>query len=297
MDTWINGRFVPMEEARISAFDAGVQHAVGLFETMGARNGRIFRADRHVARLTASAEALRLTERLWPGPLAEAAQATLEHVGLREARIRLTVTGGDLAGLPASGRSSADPTVMIAVQPPTPYPQRLFEQGVLVVIADGRLNPLDPMAGHKTLNYWARIRALQDAAGREAGEAIWFTVSNHVACGSVSNVLTVRDGVLRTPPARDEEARGALPSTVLPGITRAAVIEAAEARSIPVERTVMGIDDLLEAEEVFLTNASWGVLPVVRIEQETVGDGAVGAVTRMLRQDWLEMVERETAAG
>jgi len=297
MFVWLNGTFVERDEATVSVFDAGFQHGVGLFETMLASNGCVFRIEQHMARLAESAAALRLTTRLRPVPLAEAVQLTCSKNGMQSARIRLTITGGDLNMLQRGGDAPQDPTIVVVAQPPTPYPDAFFERGVAVSIADARSNPLEPAAGHKTLNYWARIQALQIAATRGASEALWFTVSNHLASGSVSNVFLVKDGELRTPFARGEEVTGALPSPVLPGITRAVVRELAKGLDIPCTEEMIGIEDLLMADEVFLTNSSWGVLPVVGVEKEKIGDGAVGAVTRRLRGAWLETVETETIAG
>lgn len=295
MDVWLNGRFVPAEQATVSVFDAGLQHGVGLFETMHARNGRVFRVDDHLRRLQDSARTLMLSTRLRTGPLAEAVALTVTHNAMDAARVRLTITGGNLNMLQASGREQQDPTILIVAQPPTPYPDEFFTDGVRVAIADGRANPLSPMAGHKTLDYWPRIHALRQTAKSGAGEALWFSVSNHLVCGSVSNVFLVKEGGLLTPFARGEEVPGALPSPVLPGITRKAVIECAEAAGIAIGRRMLDIEALLGADEVFLTNSSWGVLPVVGVERESIADGKVGPVTSRLRADWLATVEAETA--
>jgi branched-subunit amino acid aminotransferase/4-amino-4-deoxychorismate lyase len=297
MQVWLNGRFVSGAEAVVSVFDAGLQHGVGLFETMGARHGRVFRLAAHVERLAASAAALRLTARLRSGPLAEAVQATLERSGLKAARVRVTITGGDLGRLQATGQSALDPTIVVVAQPPTEYPDELFQQGVRVVVAGARANPLDPGAGHKTLAYWSRIAALQQAAAARAGEALWFSTTNHLASGSVSNVFLVRGGELHTPLARGEEAPGTVPNPVLPGITRAAIHELADATGVAHRAGMLTIDDVLGADEAFLTNSSWGVLPVVGVERAAIGGGAVGPVTSRLRAAWLELVERETSAG
>jgi branched-subunit amino acid aminotransferase/4-amino-4-deoxychorismate lyase len=295
MDVWLNGHFVSREEASVSVFDAGFQHGVGLFETMGARHGSVFRVESHLQRLADSAKALLLTERLHTKPLAEAVHQVVEHTGLELARVRLTLTGGNLNMLQSKGESVVDPTILIDAQPPTPYPDAFFEQGVIVMIAEGRLNPFDPMAGHKTLNYWPRIRTLQVAAARGAGEAVWLSVTNHLACGCVSNLFLVKDGVLHTPIARGEEEPNAVPSTVLPGITRGVIAELAERKGVGLARRMLDINDLLDAEEAFLTNSSWGVLPVVGIEKESIADGNVGEMTQRLREAWLETVVTETS--
>ncbi|MCB9838513.1 MAG: aminotransferase class IV [Phycisphaeraceae bacterium] len=296
---WLNGEFVERDAARVSAFDAGLQHGVGLFETMLAVDGRVFRLEAHMARISESARALGLSERLRGGALGEAVTACVRRAGLGRARVRATVTGGDLNLLTdRSGSGATDPTVLIDVREATAYPAAMFERGVSVVIADWRVNPLDPFEGHKTLRYWPRLRELQVAAGKQAAEAITLQVSNHVAGGCVSNVFLVRGGSLVTPIARgEEESVGAqLPSPVIPGITRSVVLEWAASRGIPVTRRMCGVGDLLDADEVFLTNSGWGVLPVVRVEAERVDSGEPGPMTRDARAHWLAATEEESGS-
>jgi len=297
MEVWLNGHFIPIDDARVSAFDAGLQHAVGLFETMLARRGKIFRPEAHMERLERSATELRLTERLHTDALAQAVDQTIERNGLTDARIRLTVSGGDLNLLTRSPerrpKSAVDPTILIHAQPPQKYPDEFFDRGVTATVANARLNPLNPFESHKTLNYWPRLFQLQNAAAVGAAESLWFTVSNHLAGGSVSNVFVVKDGVIETPIARGEEETIAgeegvsLPSPVLPGITRDTIFNICEAEDRRIVRRMLDINDVLGADEVFLTNSSWGVLPVTRVERETIGDGKVGDVTTHLREAWL----------
>ncbi|MBL9119184.1 MAG: aminotransferase class IV [Phycisphaerae bacterium] len=306
MDVWLNGTWLDRHEAKVSVFDAGFQHAVGLFETMVARNGRVFRVRDHLERLRRSAVELRLTESLHIEPLAEAVQSVIERNALREARVRLTVTGGDLNLLQSSGeRSTHEPTILIVAQPPTRYPEDLFTKGVRVMVADGRVNPLDRLAGHKSLSYWSRLAALQQAGAVGASEAVWFSVTNHLASGCVSNIFLVRDGVVLTPYAHGEEAKSSLPAPVLPGITRSVMLELIESGlqgqqgeglDLRAERTMLSIEDVFAAEEIFLTNSSWGVLPVIAIERTQIGQGTPGPVAAALRAAWRERVERETSA-
>lgn len=298
---WINGQFLSPDAARVPAFDAGLQHGVGLFETMLAcgPEGRVFRIERHLARLERSAKALGLTESLKARALAEVIEHVVARSELtgpdlsRRARVRLTVTGGDLNMLSRERASPVDPTVMIVVQPATPYPAEMFERGVSAVVADAKANPLNPFEGHKTLNYWWRLHALHSAARAGAGEAIVLQVTNHICGGAVSNLFAVKDGALHTPIARGEEESGAISSPVLPGVTRSAVIEAAEEMRIGCRRHMLSVAEALDADEVFLTNSSWGVLPVVRIEQKAIGDGSPGPVTKRLREWWLEKAGQE----
>ncbi len=291
-EVFVNGRFVERSEASVGAFDAGLMHAVGLFETMSAAvtpDGVVVRdMDEHLDRLQSSAAELGLSDDLRTGPLGDAVAEAVKRSGHAKARVRLTITGGDLNLLRSSGRSGMTPTIVIDAQPATAYPETMFTKGVMATIADAKANPLDPTAGHKTLNYWWRLRELQKAAGSGAGEAIVLQVSNHLCGGCVSNVFAVRGSTLTTPIAHGEEqevgGKGAIPSPVLPGITRARVLGEAKKMGLEVERRMMGVADLLDADEVFLTNSSWGVLPVTRIEAEMVGSGEVGEVARSLRE-------------
>ncbi|MEM8834318.1 MAG: aminotransferase class IV [Planctomycetota bacterium] len=294
---WINGKMLPRDEARVSAFDAAFQHGVGLFETMLATSGRVFRLDRHLARLEASARTLGLTERLSTSALAEAVEHVTKESGLAEgegrARVRLTLTGGDLNMLAREQRGPSDPTIVIQVTHATRYPDEMMERGVSCVVADAKANPLDPFAAHKTLNYWWRLRELQNASAKGAGEALVLQVTNHVCGGSVSSIFCVQDGTLRVPIARGEEVDGGVPSPVLPGVTRDAIIEFADAMGVGCERTMLTVADVLDADEVFVTNASWGVLPVVKMEAKAIADGAPGALTKDLRQKWLDAIRDE----
>ncbi len=304
MKVWINGRFVDDKDAKVGVFDAGFQHGVGLFETMLAKNGKVFRARQHTERLAISAGLLRLTEKLQIEPLVEALHLTLSENNQESARMRLTITGGDLNMLQQTGSGGGDPTIVIQTQPPTSYPDAFYENGVVITLASGRINPYEFGAGHKTLNYWSRLLNLQLAAMQQCGEALWLTPSASVASGCVSNVFVVRDGTLFTPVARGEEGDGDEPSAVLPGITRDVVIELANNIGIGTSRSQISFDEVLSGDEVFLTNSSWGVLPVIGVraavqgqeaetQEQTIGCG-VGNITKQIHSSYREIVERET---
>lgn len=338
---FLNGQFHTLEgegaaTPMLSALDAGLQHGVGLFETMlggvgDAGNVWCLRIDEHMARLAESARELGLSDQLRTGALAEAVAETIRRSGLHRARVRLTLTGGDLNMLRRGGESGpaapTPPTVLIIAQRATEYPAPMYERGVLATLADSRANPLNLFESHKTLNYWWRLRELQLAAAKGAAEAIVLSATNHLAGGCVSNLLLVKDGELLTPFARGEEghtrdeldaepvpddpdsppmpaaqragSRGrgvALPSPVLPGIVRRWAIDWARRQGMVVSRRMLSIQDLLDAEEALLTNSSWGVLPVVRIEANAVGAGTPGPTAARLVEAWRALVQ-EYASG
>lgn len=318
---FLNGTFFgcdgspPITDARVSAFDAGMQHAVGLFETLlgGVSRRGIEGAtthgeqvetwalclEEHLERLADSAHALGLSDQLRTSALADAVLETIRRSGLRRARVRLTLTGGDLSLLNAAQSPDgtprrADPTIMIVAQPATVYPDALFERGVSLALADARANPLNPHEGHKALNYWWRLRELQMAATKGAGEALILSVTNHICSGCVSNVFAVKGDAVITPIARGEEeevgGKSAMPSPVLPGITRGWVMPKAERLGYTAQRRMLSVQELVDADEVFLTNSSWGVLPVVKMEASAIGSGKPGRLTMDLRDAWVDLI-------
>ena len=298
MRLWVDGQFVDESDARLSVFDAGLQHGVGLFETMRAYRGRVFDAEAHLKRLIDSAEALGLGGNLQAGPLSEAVERTLKENDLAEARVRLTVTGGDLSLLAKARGQQAPghrPSIFIQATAPSRYPESYLKEGVAIAIADARANPFDPTAGHKTLHYWPRLRELSAAAARGAAESLWLSVTNHLCGGSVSNVLLIKDRTLQTPFARGEEVEGALPAPVLPGTVRARAIELAESMGLTIERKMLSVEDALGADEMILTNSSWLLMPVVSIEGRPVGGGSVGPWSGRLYEALLGQIDQACA--
>ena len=292
MDVYLNGRMVSYEKAWISVGDAGFQHSVGLFETMAAYHSKPFRLEAHLNRLASSAAVLGLIRSLDLQELAQAVQRTLKHNYFTEARIRLTLTAGEISLL--ERQDPKRPTVLVVATQPTRYDPAYFERGITVMVGPAAASPFDPLAGHKTLAYWSRLRTVRQAAAVNAGEVIWLNVTNHLASGAVSNLFLVKDSQLFTPFARGEEVDGALPAPVLRGITREAVIEIAESLHLPIQRRMLGVSDLLEADEVFLTNSSWHLLPVSHVEKQPIGTGRAGPISTRLRQALLELIQTET---
>lgn len=119
-------------------------------------------------------------------------------------------------------------------------------------------------------------------------EAIWFTTGNQLAEGSISNVFVVRGGVLKTPP---------LDTPVLPGIARWLVLQIASDCGIECEQCPLTIDDLLDADEVLLTNAIMQVMPVVRVEKHDIGQGRVGPIGKRLYREYRNRVQQECAGS
>jgi branched-chain amino acid aminotransferase len=301
---WLNGSFVDEAEASVSLRDTGLLHAAGVFTTMRSYGGRVFRLADHLRRLRDSCEGLFVPLPHKDEVLARAAAELLERNELAAARLRLTVTRGSATQDPLHGLR-LEPTVFLTASQLEPYPEEYYQRGLTVLLLDEqKLNPYDLQAGHKTLNYFSRLSALREANRRGAGEALWFNVHNYLQSGSTSNAFVVKDGVLVTPPTAVElrdpavAAATAYPkAAVLPGVTRGVVTELARAAGIEVRTRSIDVNELLEGDEVFLTNSVMGVMPVCRLEQKTIGTGEPGPVTRQLAEDYAAEVERASGTG
>jgi branched-chain amino acid aminotransferase len=286
---WLNGAFVDEAEASVSLRDTGLLHAAGVFTTMRANGGRVFRLDAHLQRLRGSCEALFIPLLPKDEALVSAVDELLKRNELTDARLRLTVTRGMAEQDPIHGLRLT-PTVFLTAAALEPYPAEYYAKGLTVILLDDqKLNPYDVQAGHKTLNYVSRLAALRSANQRGAGEALWFNVHNYLQSGSISNVFLVKDGVLVTPPTNVElrdravaELTAYPKSDVLAGVTRAAVIELARDANLGVKLASITVNELLEADEVFLTNSIMHVMPVCRIERKAIGDDKPGPVTRQV---------------
>ena len=282
---WINGQFVDESLATVSVKDAGLLHAAGVFTTMRSYGGRVFAVDRHLARLRQSCQALFIPLMVSDEILTAAAHELLAKNDLSDARLRLTATRGVVRQDPIHG-TAMSPNVFMTAAELEKYPNVLYERGMTVVLIDEqKLNPYDSQAGHKTLNYLSRLLALRSANERSANEALWFNVHNYLQCGCVSNVFIVKNGEIATPPAALElrEVDSPYPrSNVLPGVARSIVIELARESGMGVRFAAINVNELLEADEVFLTNSVMQVMPVCRIERRAVGNDRPGSITTKL---------------
>jgi len=264
---FLNDKIIESSAAHINCADGGFLYGAGLFETMRASNGVVFALDDHLDRLFNSAEKLKINLRGDKKSIADAVYETLNANELKEARIRLTATSGPISA------EKPEPTLLITAVNFEPYPKSYYDKGILVILNSYRQNPADVLAGHKTTSYFSRISALAAAHQKRAAEAMWFTVDGFLAEGCISNVFIVKDSVLFTP---------SLKMGILPGIARKTVLNLTAPNSIKAEEKELTIDDLLGADEVFITNVCMQVLPVIGIEAHNVGNAKPGAVTKKI---------------
>jgi len=277
---FLNDKLVDKDKAFVSVSDSGFLYGYGLFETMRSYNGVVFALEDHLDRLFLSAGTLGIETPYDKKYIADAINKLLEMNELSEARLRLTLT----AGLPTQAVEKRESTLLITSVTLQPYPPEYYQKGVLVVLCPYRQNTTDPLCGHKTTSYFSRMLGLLTAHQKRAAEALWFTETNYLAEGCISNVFLVKDSMLLTPMVE---------TPVLPGIARKTVCRLAEEQSIVIKEKNLSIDDVLDAQEIFLTNSIMQILPVVAVEKHAVGDEKVGPMTKKLMKCYDELVNKE----
>lgn len=277
---WINGERQSDDAAHISARDRGVTLADGLFETMRAHGGVVFRLDRHLGRLRHGLAVLGMPE---PSDLEPSVLDALRAFGTGDAGLRVTVTRGP--GPPGlAPPADARPTVIIMVNPLPVFPAETYAAGLTAHVASGCRNERAMTAGLKTTAYADAIVALLEARRAGADEALFLDTEAHLSEATASNLFAWIGGALVTPPV----SCGALP-----GITRAAVLDLAEILGVPCAERILGLDDLARAEEAFLTSSLRGLAPLVRVDARPIGRGMPGALTRQLADAYVALVARE----
>ena len=284
MRVHLNGRLVRESEGVVPVCDRGLLFGDGIFESMRAVRGRVFRLDRHLARLRRSAAAIGLA---LPDRLADLGRDVAELLranGLSDARVRLTVTRGP--GRPGDYLfAPGPPTVPMIAAPFRGLDPALHERGVALVVSRRRQVPpesIDPSI--KSISRLGSVLARREADDGGAFEAVLLDLHGHLTEGTASNLFLVEGGRLRTPP---------VPEGGLPGVTREAVLELARLEGIDAAEERLPAARLHAAHEVLLTNASWEVLPAVSVDGKPVGGGKPGPVARTLLARYRDLLRRE----
>jgi branched-chain amino acid aminotransferase len=287
---YLNGKLVGRSEAKIPVSDHGLLYGYGLFQTMRAYNGHIYLLDKHLARLHEAAEVVGMAHKLKGVDLEKACGDTVKANGLKEARVRLTVTNGQNTAMPWSD-PSGDPTVIVTAVPYTPLSEEKYRQGFKVGIAAVRRMSQSVISSMKSINYLMNVMARMDAAAKGLDETVLLNDEGYVAEGGGSNLFFVREERLVTPN---------LKSGIIPGVTREVVIELAEGLGIPVTEGTVGIGVFRKCDEVFMTNALIEIMPVTSARDEgsgqmlSVGGGKLGKITQKLREAYRTRVEKAT---
>jgi branched-chain amino acid aminotransferase len=275
---YIDGELVPRSEARISVLDHGLLYGDGVFEGIRCYNGVVFKLREHIDRLYRSAKVIKLDIPLTKEEMIKAVIETLKANGLRDAYIRLIVTRG-VGDLGLDPRKCGKPSVIIIAEKMEPILGKMArEKGAKLIISSVRRDPVYATSHEvKSLNYLNSILAKLEAINANADDAVMLDSRGFVSEASAANLFIVKNNSLITPPVT---------AGILPGITRAFVMELAKSLGINVyERDITPVE-LLTADEVFLTGTGAEIVPVTMINGVKIGDGTTGRITKLLIEEF-----------
>ncbi len=287
MIVFLNGKFLRDEDAKVSVFDHGFLYGDGVYETLRTYGGRIWQIDEHLRRLEKSCKLVGVglpwdrkkiggwVEKTvqkngfgkWHGQKSAMRSSNAgRDLGLQEARIRITVTRGENG---FDFVSSKKPTILIQVQKLISPPAEVFKKGVSVVTF--KAQRFLPEA--KSISLLAMVMGTRFAQQKKAYEAVFVDDADYVLEGTITNIFVVKkdrfgENVLLTPK-----------SNVLAGTTRDLLLKIAKKNGLKALLADFKLKDLYAADEVFITNAPRGIIPVVKIDGKKIGNGRPGAVT------------------
>jgi len=278
---YIDGKFFPESEAKISVFDHVVLYGDGVYDTCCAWGGKVFKLDEHIHRLFESAHAIMLEVPLTHLQLKEVVLETVRRNALSEAYVKILLTRG-VGKLPLLSPANCTPTLIVFAKP---YMRLAAEgddvKGIRVKCSSMRRIPsecLDPRI--KAINYMNHVLMRLEANLAGVDDAIELDMDGYVAEAPGYNVFAVKNGVILTPA-----------ENILRGITRATVMEMACDMGIRVMETRITPFDLYNADEVFFSSTAGGIFPVVEVDGRRVNDGKTGQITLKMLKGYEELLE------
>ena len=279
---YVDGKYVPKEQASISIYDHGFLYGDGVYEAIRAYDGIIFKLREHIDRLFESAKSIKIEMPFSKDDLRGLVVEVLRKNQLRNSYIRIVVSRGR-GRMGVDPRNCPKPTIVIMAEPREP----LFGEnvrGISAIVSSLRRTPswsLDPRI--KTLNYLNNIMAKIEAIESGVEEAIMLNEQGYVAETSTENIFIVKNGIVSTP----HPSQG-----VLRGITRDTVLGIARELGYTLEERAITVHELYNADEVFVTGTAAEVVPIVKITGRKIGEGEAGPVFAKILGRFRELIKR-----
>ena len=279
---YLDGKFLPESEAKISVNDHGLLYGDGVFEGIRAYNKRVFKLERHVERMYQSAKAIDLKIPHAREEFSDLILETCRRNNIVDGYIRPIVTRGpgDL-GLDPRKCKRGPTVIIIAIPGITLYPKEKYEKGLRLVTSSYRRVPPQSLSPSiKSLNYLNQIMARVEANQYGADEALLLDIQGYVSEASADNFFIVQNHSVITPPT----------STNLPGVTRETAMELAEKLGVRTVEKPFTLYDVWASNEAFITGTAAEIGPVVEVDGRTIGDGKPGKITKQLMKAFRELV-------
>ena len=285
MKVYLNGKLVDKKDAKVSVFDHGFLYGDGVFEGIRAYNCLVFKLKEHIDRLFESAHTIMLDIPLTKKEMINAVIRTLKANKLKNAYIRIIISRGegDLGLDPRKCRGNE--TVVIITDKIVLYPEELYERGMAIITVPTIRNlteALNPQI--KSLNYLNNILAKIEAINCGYEEALMMDHLGYIAECTGDNIFVVKKGELYTPP----QCMG-----TLRGITRDTVLEIARKLRLPTHEHVLTRHELYISEEWFLTGTAAEIVPIVKIDGRTIGEGKPGKITKLIMREFKKLTKKD----
>jgi len=279
---YIDGKFYPKSEAKISVYDHGLLYGDGVFEGIRAYDGVVFKLKEHIDRLYTSAHTIMLQIPLSKEKMTRAVVDTLKKNKLKDSYIRLVVTRG-VGDLGLDPRKCSKATIIVITEPRISlHSKEKREKGITTMITWVKRDPVDATSHEvKSLNYLNSVLAKIESNVSGVDEAICLDKTGFVCEGVAENVFIVKEGSVITPPTSTGALRG---------ITRIAVMKLVEKLGYPLVERNITPNELFTADEVFLTGTAAEIAPVREVNRRTIGEGKPGPLTKRLMSEFDKMV-------
>jgi branched-chain amino acid aminotransferase len=264
----INGEITRAQDAKLSIFDRGFLYGDSIYEVTYSENGCLLFFEEHMDRLYNSAQILDMNIFLSREEITKQAIRTLRHSKINRAYIRIILTRGETE-IGLDPNLSFKNNLIIIVKPLPKYPSSMYQNGLRLIISNVQRNDkksVDPNA--KSGNYLNNVLAINEAKARKYDDALMVNAKGHITEGTTFNIWAIKNDILYTPKAE---------SGLLQGITRQALIQICKEQKIDLEICEITTNFILNADEVFITSTTKGIMPISMIEEKSYGSGL---------QDW-----------
>ncbi|MDD4980502.1 MAG: aminotransferase class IV [Candidatus Omnitrophica bacterium] len=272
---FLNGKFLPLREAKISILTPGFLYGWGLFETMRAYHEKIVYFNAHLERINRSCKLIGINMPYSRNKLKGIIQETVKTNAFTDARVRLTLW-----------KFAAGADTLVSVKKYCPYSYAKYKNGFRACVSSFRQNEGSHLAQLKTTSYLLYRLAYQQAKEQGFDESVILNPRGYICEGSSTNIFLVKNQELWTP---------ALECGCLNGITRKAVLDLAKKYHIKAYEGNLSLPDLYAADEAFLTNSLLGIMPLAAVEKQRAGKGTGRyRITRFFMQEYHSLLTRGT---
>lgn len=262
---YVDGQFYEANDAKIPVTDLAIVRGYGIFDFLRTYNGQPFMLPSHLQRLQHSAKVLEIPLRWSESELTDIIHQALSRSSHEEANIRIIVTGGDSSTFLVP---DDEPRLIVMITAVSTYAEHYYHTGAKIITEPSERY----LPEAKSLNYLSAIRAIRRAKKADAVEALYISTNGNVLEGTTTNVFAIKGNTLITPE-----------DYILQGVTRKVVLEIAQ-EHYTIEVRELSLEELLQADELFITSSTKEVMPIVQVDEQIIGDGKPGEATQHLIQ-------------